>query len=684
MLPDDERARAEGHVDACMLCRMIVAELALLETQSQTVSDTSPFLEGSDSYPGGSVNRILAPGTVVARYVVTRTVGSGRGGVVYEAYDPPLDRTVGLKILRSLPAEGLSDDGGQLGLLREAQAMAKLSHPNVVLIHDVGTFAGQVFMVVEYIKGVTLTEWLAEQDRPWRATLDMFVGAGRGLAAAHAANIIHRDFKPDNVLVGADGVPRLTDFGLARAAGLVRKSSRARDAGAFASDPAVVALQTAPAGTPAFMAPEQLRRGAADAKSDQFAFCVALHWSLFGHHPFRAETPRIDAPIDEKVKTDPVPVGVREALVRGLAGALDQRFASMDDLLAALTKATRVDPAPPMTARRRWVWLLLGGVFATGAAAAGWLLKVPATPPVGATAGRSTPIQRDRLVGGLVTPIRAIPEPPGTAHCEDRGVSAVGHCFKFYEGPLDWQSASEDCMRRGALLATCASQLECDGLANAASPRADSWLALRVGGREGGYAWVTGEEVLPYLLRDRVHQVTGTGPGIRQSCVVVTAGADSGRPWLARRCEERHGYVCELPQWNVAPASRHAYRILSIPSTWDEARDRCSSLGTHLATVADAGEQAFIERTVFSDITKYDAWWLGATDRAQHGKFAWTTGEPFSHSAFFDGEPDNQDGEQDCLSLDGRTRLWHDRYCSTKYSAVCEGEPEWTVVHLGK
>ncbi len=685
-LAPDERALAERHVDSCMLCRMTVAELALLETQSPATGEPVPFREGDGAGGSSSVGRILPPRTVVARYVVARTVGSGRGGVVYEAHDPQLDRTVGLKLLRSHPAQGVSEDVAQLGLLREAQAMAKLSHPNVVLIHDVGTFAGQVFIVLEYIQGVTLTEWLAERPRHWREILAMFIGAGRGLAAAHAANIIHRDFKPDNVLVGADGVPRLTDFGLARSTGLARDASYPGGHRAPPSDPGLTALQTAPAGTPAFMAPEQHRRGTADAKSDQFAFCVALHWSLFGHHPFRAETPSAGAPVGEDAKNDPAPNGVREAVLRGLAGTPEQRFASMDDLLTALTHAARVD-TPARLPARRGLWLLLGGLVATASAAA-WLLRAPsAQVGNGRSAATQAPAAATRAPPARPAPLATLPIPPspGTAHCEGNGVAAVRHCFTLYEQPLDWLAADDACQATGGFLATCASAVECEALVKAASTRSASWLGLRAGGREGGYEWATGEVVLPYLLGDRVQHGAATGPGTRQSCLVVSAGIEAGRAWLPRRCEQQHSYICETAQWHESPVTRHSYRVLSVPSTWQEARERCQRLGIHLATVGDATEQAFIEATVFSDIITHEALWIGATDLADgvKGAYAWTTAEPFGYTAFHDQQPDNLDGNQDCLVIDGRSRRWHDRYCMTKYPAVCEAEPDWTEAHLG-
>ena len=294
----------------------------------------------------------------IHRFAVLRLLGEGGMGVVYSAYDEELDRRVAIKLVRDAGGDG---SFGRSRILREAQAMAKVSHPNVVQVYEVGEFAGQVFVAMEFVKGVTLTDWLAE-ERPWEEVRDMFLQAGRGLAAAHAQGLVHRDFKPDNVLVGADGRARVLDFGLARReteAGVARPSdsfvARVGQSGDVLSTNLTLAGTIM--GTPAYMSPEQHRGEPADARSDQFSFSVALFEALHRQHPFPGETYHelSDAVLGGHLRPPPagsrVPEWLTRALVTGMATDPADRHPSMDTLLAELGQ----DTAPPI-ARSRWLW----------------------------------------------------------------------------------------------------------------------------------------------------------------------------------------------------------------------------------------------------------------------------------------------------------------------------------------
>ena len=223
-----------------------------------------------------------AQGRRIGRYVLIGEIGTGAMGVVLAAYDPDLDRKVALKVLRQ---GGKGGSQGPLRMRREAQAMAKLSHPNVAQVYEVAEAHGRLYLAMEFIPGATLRAWQAQAPRSRDEVLRVYIEAGRGLAAAHAAGILHRDFKPDNAMIDGQGRVRVLDFGLSRA-------EPSRDAADTVSSGESLHATAAGSliGTPAYMSPEQHRGGQADSRSDQFSFCVALWEALHGVRPFAGET----------------------------------------------------------------------------------------------------------------------------------------------------------------------------------------------------------------------------------------------------------------------------------------------------------------------------------------------------------------------------------------------------------
>ncbi|AKQ63410.1 Serine/threonine kinase family protein [Myxococcus hansupus] len=295
-------------------------------------------------------------GQRVGRFIPLKLLGQGGMGAVYAAYDPDLDRKVALKLL-SVEARHLDEEGGRVRLLREAQAMARVSHPNVIPIYEVGTWDGQVFFTMELVSGGTLADWRREKVRSWREVLATYLQAGRGLEAAHAAGLVHRDFKPANVLVGRDGRVCVTDFGLARpvdnlpldehptVARVPMCSEISRPLNEPLTETGVVL------GTPPFMSPEQFRGEALDARSDQFSFCATLYRALYNQRPFdpdelsrAAKALRAGASLDAAslIHAPPaeprVPAWVSRAVMRGLSLEPDARFPSMGALLEALSQ----------------------------------------------------------------------------------------------------------------------------------------------------------------------------------------------------------------------------------------------------------------------------------------------------------------------------------------------------------
>ena len=289
-------------------------------------------------------------GATLGRYRLERELGSGGMGVVHAAFDPVLERRIALKVLRvSVPTLEARDR-----LMREARAMARLAHPNVVTVHEVGTANGRDFVAMELIQGDNLADWVRASRRPAAAIVDAFVAAGRGLAAAHAAGIVHRDFKPHNVLRGRDGRIVVTDFGLAREAEgplpaalemTLPVGTQVTEATGSPSSLAGITVTGALLGTPAYMAPEQWRGGGVTPATDQFAYCVALWEALAGARPYpgptlddlRTQVARGPAALD----ASRIPRRLRGVLRRGLDPVPAQRWPSMDALLARLVRAER-------------------------------------------------------------------------------------------------------------------------------------------------------------------------------------------------------------------------------------------------------------------------------------------------------------------------------------------------------
>jgi len=296
---------------------------------------TAPASDGSSAFPASRI----------ARFDITGVLGSGGMGIVLEASDPELDRRVAIKVLHS------SQGGARLQ--REAQAMAKVAHPNVVAVYEVGRVEGRVYLAMELVEGTTLRAWLAT-ERSWRAIVETFVAAGRGLAAAHELGLVHCDFKPENVLVGVDGRPRVADFGL------VTREPRAIGGG---DEPPTrsLTIEGSAVGTPAYMAPEQWLGEDVDARADQFSFCVALWEAVHRQRPFPGTTASelraaVIAGREPAAPALPaVPRWLDQVLRRGLAREPAARWASMTALLDALTAGSGPRRRAP------WIVAALGG-----------------------------------------------------------------------------------------------------------------------------------------------------------------------------------------------------------------------------------------------------------------------------------------------------------------------------------
>ncbi|HSS02032.1 MAG TPA: serine/threonine-protein kinase [Kofleriaceae bacterium] len=355
------RAQAIAHIDGCPDCRDLISLLARDATRDAAVDTLRETVERPLGGPNGGreaalvdtqesvppapklnptallatadadavvVKRVRVPrmtGRTLGRYTLSDRLGAGAMGVVFRAQDEDLGRQIALKILHR-PDDALTDR-----LVREARSMAQVNHPNVVAVYDVGVTDGTTYIAMELVDGTSLRLW-QQQAHTVAEIVEMYIAAGRGLAAAHAAGIVHRDFKPDNCLVGIDARIRVTDFGLAAA----RPTESARP------DHIELTSSGSVLGTPAYMAPEQFTGGNIDPRTDQFNFCVALYEALYGSRPFIGKT--FDELGDNVCAGNvrPAPAGsrvsgaLRAIILRGLAVRPGDRFPTMDHLLAEL------------------------------------------------------------------------------------------------------------------------------------------------------------------------------------------------------------------------------------------------------------------------------------------------------------------------------------------------------------
>ncbi len=407
------RAAVADHAAGCVSCHAALAAL-LAGDPDETSASYFPDATAAHPLPGG------AP-TKIDRYQIKGRLGSGGMGIVYIAHDPEPDRDVAIKVLRrGAPAERLR---------REAKALARLSHPNVVAVHDVGEHAGQTFVAMALVDGKNLRAWLATEHSPAEA-LRVLCHAARGIVAAHGAGLVHRDLKPDNIFVATNGEVLVGDFGLARDAA-DGELGDAADGSAVATG---LTMTGTVLGTPAYMAPEQAA-GAATEQSDQFSFSVMAYEALYGRRPFLGDT--LQALLDSvergviprPLRTPGIPAAVERALRRGLRAEPTERFATMAELLAA------IEPPP-----RRWPYVVVAGAALIAAVTTTALVSRGASAPDPRVTCRGT----ESMLAGIWNPSkRSIL----TASLRARGASpeAVSELDRRLDGyATAWTTARRD------------------------------------------------------------------------------------------------------------------------------------------------------------------------------------------------------------------------------------------------
>ncbi len=376
MGPVDARA-AEAHLESCVQCRTLMIDFAQAFS-TPSVNDDTDVSTPAESPP-------IRRGDRLDRYVVLDCVGTGGMSTVYSAYDPELDRKVALKVMRVASEEAsVGDPHREERLLVEARAIARLSHPNVVSVFDARLLQGELFIAMELVDGQTLRQRLDSHPDDWEGALQLCIAAGRGLAAAHRAGIVHRDFKPDNVLVGQDQRARVADFGLATQ--LNPADGDTTPALAMPADAPLEPPRTWPQGltrtgyvlgTPLYMSPEQMVNLAPSVASDQYALCLVTWEAVFGAQPFSAHSfeelleVRGRSDLSQCKRRPGIPGHIEAALVRGLRAKPEDRWPSVDALLDALA------PRRPRTS----AWMGLGAVAAVAVMGAGLSMRWSQSPP---------------------------------------------------------------------------------------------------------------------------------------------------------------------------------------------------------------------------------------------------------------------------------------------------------------
>ncbi|HUJ63838.1 MAG TPA: protein kinase [Kofleriaceae bacterium] len=379
-LAEPVRQQVAAHLDRCDACLAVTCAVA----QSAT------------TVPVAGASGVDEVGAQIGRYELLELLGRGGMGTVFVARDPQLDRKVALKVVRS---ERFVEPQIRARLSREARAMAKVKHAGVVTVYDAGELPDGVFIAMELVEGETLASWLLARERTWREIVRMFVAVGRGLAAAHAAGIVHRDFKPANVLIDRAGRAAVGDFGIALVP-MAPVDDAAPDA---ARDVAHELTRTGVlAGTPSYMSPEQFRTGAVDTRSDQYSFAVALFEALYRIHPFGGgSTDELRAAVLRgELRVPPrdhgVPAELRRVVERALRTEPGERFSDMAALLDRLEAAARP---------RRVGLALAGGLIAATAIAGGvYAWQRAPEPAAEPTSAHRPPVNASQRTAVMVAP----------------------------------------------------------------------------------------------------------------------------------------------------------------------------------------------------------------------------------------------------------------------------------------
>jgi tRNA A-37 threonylcarbamoyl transferase component Bud32 len=561
-LDDDERASLHEHLDTCPACTTLAVELAHV---------LSPI----DPDAPARLDKLKE----IGRYKLLGLLGQGGMGVVYEGYDAGLERRVAIKLMRA----DILDEQMRLvyteRLLREARLLATVSHPNVLTVYEVGEWGDeQVFLAMEYIEGHTLRDWVEREDPPWQTIVERYLQAAAGLHAAHLKGLIHRDVKPDNLLVDHDGRVRVMDFGLARSLSVEVDVLEADASPAVGLERSSVTRTGARLGTPAYMAPEQHLGGEVGAAADQFALCVSLWEALCGRRPFKGSTVQalaMEVCAGRVARPDVMPIGVPAAvwtaLERGLSPAPRDRWPSVQALGQALEAALVPAPAP----RRGWAML------ATLAAAAALIVAIGSV---------SRLVSSPDGVGEQVRDVAVVvPRDPSLEELEGRGDTLDERAL------MAAQVLAMERLERGRVEAARALEQVKVGTLEAAPPRQADARVQRSAPRRPKAAAVQVVDGAETVAKAEPRAV-GLKAGALRFEQVLAQTQDGRQPWLVKYMEQaQRAYQSRNGQGCLYALSMSFHMVPRRDLERVELEGECLLLRGYVAGECDEGERRLEE-----------------------------------------------------------------------------------------
>ena len=483
---------------------------AMLARPSASTVQEQPTL----AYAADSSVAPIGPGVVLSHYRIETAIGAGAMGTVFRAVDTKLHRPVAIKIL----AGDLGDVAARRRFQREAQTASSLNHPHILTVYDVGEFEGQQYLVTEFVDGGTLKNWIQQATRSWEDVAQLLTGVADGLATAHQAGILHRDLKPDNILVTSTGYAKLADFGLAKLEDASRSTTRTLTQEQTRKGMIV--------GTIAYMSPEQASGSVLDARSDMFSFGVVLYEMLAGHRPFRAPT-NLEL-LQQVIHGEPAPLNadipepLRALVMKALQRNPAERFSSMRELVAALRAAQRPSGVTAAPVKHRRNWLAAAAIVALAVAAAGAALLWPRKP-----AQQLEYIPLTNLTDSAVTPALS---PDGRMLAFIRGESTLSGPGEVYVKLLAGGDPVQLTHDGGAKMAPVSFSPDGSRISYSQGME-ETWTVPVLGGEptrllanSEGLNWV-GTSIKPYHVLYSAH----TGEGIHMGIFTATEGRSEQR-----------------------------------------------------------------------------------------------------------------------------------------------------------